>query len=105
MKDGIMMSADDPADAANRECASDRQPTDSSGSRPPPSGRKPLPPIVALSQVAPQPLRWLSPGRLAAGKLTILDGDPGLGKSTLLCELAARVSCGDPLPGGEAAPP
>jgi hypothetical protein len=50
-------------------------------------------------------VRWLSPGRLAAGKITILDGDPGLGKSTLLCEFAARVSRGDPLPGGEAAPP
>jgi RecA-family ATPase len=58
-----------------------------------------------LSQVAPEPLRWLSPGRLAAGKITILDGDPGLGKSTLLCEFAARISRGDPLPGGEAAPP
>ena len=45
------------------------------------------------------------PGRLAAGKITILDGDPGLGKGTLLCEFAARISCGDPLPGGEAVPP
>jgi len=50
-------------------------------------------------------VHWLSPGRLAAGKFTILDGDPGLGKSTLLCEFAARISRGDPLPGGEAAPP
>jgi len=50
-------------------------------------------------------LHWLSPGRLAAGKITILDGDPGLGKSTLLCEFAARISRGDPLPGGEPAPP
>jgi predicted ATP-dependent serine protease len=37
-------------------------------------------------------LRWLWPGRIPAGKLTVLDGDPGLGKSTLLCELAARIS-------------
>jgi hypothetical protein len=50
-------------------------------------------------------LRWLSPGRLAVGKITILDGDPGLGKSTLLCEFAARISRGEPLPGGEAAAP
>src|SRR5687768_2286621 len=69
------------------------------------SGRKSRAPIVALSQVAPELLRWLSPGRLAAGKITVLDGDPGLGKSTLLCEFAARISRGDPLPGGEAAPP
>jgi hypothetical protein len=62
-------------------------------------------PLVALSQVSPERLHWLSPGRLAAGKITILDGDPGLGKSTLLCEFAARISRGDPLPGGEPAPP
>src|SRR5215207_1536524 len=37
--------------------------------------------------------------------IAVLDGDPGLGKSTLLCEFAARISRGDPLPGGEAAPP
>src|SRR5215211_1362674 len=66
--------------------------------------RKSLPPLVALSEVEPEPLRWLSPGRLAAGKITILDGDPGLGKSTLLCEFAARLSRGEPLPGGEAGP-
>ena len=96
-EDGITMSSADPAVGANPEFAS--------ASQPPASGRKPLPPIVALSQVAPQPLRWLSPGRLAAGKITILDGDPGLGKSTLLCEFAARISRGEPLPGGEAAPP
>jgi hypothetical protein len=69
------------------------------------SSRKSRAPIVALSQVAPESLRWLSPGRLAAGKITVIDGDPGLGKSTLLSEFAARISRGDPLPGGEAAPP
>jgi len=43
-------------------------------------------------------LRWLWKDRIPAGKITVLDGDPGLGKSTLLCELAARVSRGDRLP-------
>ena len=99
------MSSDDPADGADPRFTSDGQTADAVASQPAASGRKPLPPIVALSQVAPQPLRWLSPGRLAAGKITILDGDPGLGKSTLLCEFAARISRGEPLPGGAAAPP
>jgi hypothetical protein len=61
--------------------------------------------LVRLSEVTPEPLRWLWPGYVPAGKLTVLDGDPGLGKSTLLCELAARISRGDPLPGGELGSP
>ena len=65
-------------------------------SRPQPSRN-----AIVLSEVTPQPLRWLWPGRIPAGKLTVLDGDPGLGKSTLLCEIAARISRGDPFPGGE----
>ncbi len=58
-----------------------------------------------LNDIEPQPIRWLSPGRLAAGKLTILEGPPGAGKSTLLCDWAARVSRGEALPGAASAPP
>jgi predicted ATP-dependent serine protease len=29
---------------------------------------------------------------LPVGKLSVLDGDPGLGKSTLLIDIAARVT-------------
>jgi hypothetical protein len=101
----VNMNLDDHADGAIPRFASHSRSVASSASQPPASGRKPLPPVVALSQIAPEPLRWLSPGRLAAGKITLLDGDPGLGKSTLLCEFAARISRGDPLPGGDAAPP
>jgi hypothetical protein len=68
------------------------------------AGREPLGHTVRLSDVAPEPLRWLWPGRIPAGKITLLDGDPGLGKSTLLCELAARISRGEPLPGDDSAP-
>src|SRR5688572_2019819 len=67
--------------------------------------RQPLGQIVRLSDVDPEPVQWLSPGRLAAGKITVLDGDPGLGKSTLLCEWAARITRGQALPGGEPDPP
>jgi hypothetical protein len=91
------------------EATSDREPGSptppSAASQPPAWDRKRLGPLVALSQISPERLQWLSPGRLAAGKITILDGDPGLGKSTLLCEFAARISRGDALPGGEPAPP
>jgi hypothetical protein len=51
-----------------------------------------------LSAVAARPVEWLWPGRVPLGKLTVLDGDPGLGKSTLLLDLAARLSRGAPMP-------
>lgn len=54
--------------------------------------------LVRLADVAPEPVRWLWPGRIPLGKLTLLDGDPGLGKSTLLLDLAARVSRGALMP-------
>jgi hypothetical protein len=67
--------------------------------------RDPLGHVVRLGQVNAEPVQWLSPGRLAAGKITVLDGDPGLGKSTLLCEWAARITRGQALPGGKPAEP
>lgn len=54
---------------------------------------------VRLDSVEPQPVTWLNAGRIPFGKLTLLEGDPGLGKSTYTIDLAARVSRGLPLPG------
>ncbi len=53
---------------------------------------------VLLSAVKPEQVTWLWPGRIPFGKLTILDGDPGLGKSALTIDLAARVSRGSAMP-------
>jgi hypothetical protein len=54
----------------------------------------PGPVLVSLADVQPEPVRWLWPGRIALGKLTLLCGDPGLGKSFVTLDLAARVSSG-----------
>src|SRR4051812_25340935 len=56
--------------------------------------------VVRLADVFPEKVAWLWPGRIPAGKITVLDGDPGLGKSTLALDLAARVSMGASMPDG-----
>jgi len=58
------------------------------------------PVLLRLADVEPRPVSWLWPGRIPLGKLTVLDGDPGLGKSTLSLDLAARVSRGAQMPDG-----
>jgi hypothetical protein len=57
-------------------------------------------PLARFSDVRPRPAAWLWPNWLPLGKLAILDGDPGLGKSTLLFDLAARVSNSGVIPDG-----
>lgn len=58
------------------------------------------PVLIRLADVQPVPLEWLWKGRIPRGKLTILDGDPGTGKSMLSLDLAARVTKGSPMPDG-----
>lgn len=58
---------------------------------------------TCLADVEPQRVDWLWPGRLPAGKLVVLDGDPSVGKSTLALDLAARVTTGRPMPGEDLA--
>lgn len=55
---------------------------------------------VCLDQVTPKAVAWLWPGFIPLGKVTILDGDPGLGKSTITADIAARLSTGAPMPDG-----
>ncbi|MDP8922108.1 MAG: AAA family ATPase, partial [Chloroflexota bacterium] len=56
--------------------------------------------IVRLSDVRKEKVRWLWPGRVPLGKLTVIDGDPGLGKSLVTLDTASRVSRGRPMPDG-----
>jgi len=64
----------------------------------------PPPRFCFASEITPHPVAWLWPGRLALGKLAVLDGDPGLGKSFLALDLCARLSTGRPWPDGTPSP-
>lgn len=67
------------------------------GEQPKPRARRAL--SRRLSDVHPERVDWLSPGRIPFGKLTVVEGDPGVSKSTLLLDLAARITRGEGFPG------
>jgi putative DNA primase/helicase len=54
--------------------------------------------LVRLADVESRPVEWLWPGRIALGKVNMIAGDPGLGKSFLTLALAATVSVGGSWP-------
>lgn len=51
-----------------------------------------------MADIPAATLNWLWPSRIPLGKLTILSGDPGLGKSLVTLNIAAAVSRGGPWP-------
>lgn len=55
--------------------------------------------LIRLADVPAQRIDWLWRDRLARKKITVLDGDPGLGKSTVTLDIAARISTGAAFPG------
>jgi hypothetical protein len=57
---------------------------------------------VSINEYVSRPIEWLWEGRIPMGKLTIVDGDPGLGKSVITnADIAARVTTGKPMPDGD----
>ena len=61
--------------------------------------------IVRLSDIALQKVNWLWYPYIPFGKVTIVQGDPGEGKTTLALRLAAACSNGTALPGMKQRPP
>lgn len=51
-----------------------------------------------VAEIEAKPIRWLWPDRIARGKITMIAGNPGLGKSQLTLNLAAIVSTGGSWP-------
>jgi AAA domain len=57
------------------------------------------------SDVRPERLEWIWPGRIARGKVALLGGPPGLGKSQVTANVAAIVSIGGHWPCAEGRSP
>ena len=53
---------------------------------------------VCLSDVVSKPVDWLWYKRIALGKISLLSGDPGLGKSLITLDLASRITTGSNWP-------
>jgi putative DNA primase/helicase len=57
--------------------------------------------IVNAASVAMEPIRWLWPGRVPLGKLTLIAGEGGMGKSQVAIAIGANVTRGGRWPCGE----
>lgn len=55
--------------------------------------------LVPLTDVQPETVTWLWYPYIPNTKVTLIEGDPGIGKSYLTCALATSISLGRGLPG------
>jgi len=78
-----------------------RSPVGTKGQSPAEPGRTSGLVVRRASEIKPEPIWWLWPDRIAIGKLTLIAGDPGLGKSQLTAFLSAVVTTGGEWPCGE----
>ena len=60
--------------------------------------------IICLADVQRESVEWIWDSRIPRGKLSIIAGQPGEGKSTVTLDLAARITRGATLPDGCTAP-
>lgn len=65
------------------------------------NGHAKVPVGTRLSDVVVEQVGWLWNRRIPLGKITVLDGDPGNGKSVLTTDIAARLSVGRTFPDGQ----
>lgn len=54
--------------------------------------------LIHMEDVVSKEVEWLWYPYIPYGKITIVEGDPGEGKTTLVLKLAAALSMGLPLP-------
>jgi hypothetical protein len=68
---------------------------------PPPPAVSGDPIMRCYADIEREPLRWLWPDRIALGKVSMIVGDPDLGKSLITLDMAAIISTGSPWPDSE----
>jgi hypothetical protein len=54
--------------------------------------------IERVADVPEYPVKWLWPGRIPLSRVTLVAGDPGICKSLVALDIAARVTSGAPWP-------
>ena len=65
----------------------------------------PVAELISGGELTYHPTEWVWPGRIARGKLTLIGGAPGSGKTTLAMELISCVTTGTDWPCGEGVAP
>ncbi len=61
---------------------------------------RPVTSLVWANTITPTRVEWLWPGYIPLRKTSILQGDPGEGKSQIMIDIAARVTRGTVMPDG-----
>jgi RecA-family ATPase len=61
--------------------------------------------IVDTDEIDSQPLNWLWFGHFAIGKIGLMGGHPGVGKSLVTIDIASRIRRGEPWPDGSGSAP
>jgi hypothetical protein len=70
----------------------------------PEQGAPPIsrPILCNLGDVTPRAIDWLWPAKIPRGKITLIAGEPGQGKSSVSMDIASRVTTGAAWPDGQA---
>lgn len=56
------------------------------------------------ADIEPERVEWLWQHRIPLAMMSLLEGDPGIGKSLVILDLVARISRGDAMPDGSPSP-
>ena len=57
--------------------------------------------IRTVENIKPKSIEWLWEGMIPKGKLTLFAGESGIGKTQILCSIAATITRGGYFPGEE----